>query len=49
MCTDKNNDKNKTNFPPPSSHPIKPITMTMTLEFSDFKFVFIKCFLKNKM
>ena len=41
MCTDKNNDENKRNFPPPLFHRIteKLLLTTKSLKFSDFQFV----------
>ena len=43
MCTDENNDKNKTNLPPPLFHSFlnfwKP-TKSRTLKLSDFQFIF---------
>ena len=53
MCTDKNNDKNKTNLPRPPFHSSYSFlnslktTMPMALKFSDFQFVSINCFVKN--
>ena len=49
MCTDKNNDKNKTNLPSPfhSSDSFLNFWKTakpMTLKSSDFQFVSINCF-----
>ena len=49
MCTDKNNDKNKTNLPSSfhSSDGFLNFWKTakpMTLKFSDFQFVSINCF-----
>ena len=46
MCTDKNNDKNKTNLPPPPSTPVT--AKSMTSKFSDFQFVLIKGDLRPK-
>ena len=48
ICTDENNDKNKTNLPSPFFHPSKifinrsKTAESMSLQFSKFLFVFIK-------
>ena len=43
MCAGKNNDKTKRTFLFPLFAPAKP----MTLKFSDFRFIFTYCFVKN--
>ena len=52
MCTDKNNDKNKINLPPPTFHSFrnywKTATPTKAFKFSDFQFVFINVLWKFK-
>ena len=52
MCTDKNNEKNKTNnhlplYTPVTAFLIEKTSKPMTLKFSDFQFVFINCFARN--
>ena len=53
MCTDKYNDKNKTNLPPTPFHSsycflnCKKATKSMTLKILDLQFAFINCFVKN--